>query len=182
MNLSCNPWPRGCLQVYTGDGKGKTTAAFGLAVRAAGRGLRVYIGQFMKKTIYGELYGAKMLDNLVEVEQYGSPECIPFRETPAEDDVLLAQKGLLRAQNALQSGEYPIVILDEINIATHFRLIEESKLYELVDSRPKSIELICTGRNAPPGLIERADLVTEMRAIKHPFEQAGLMARDGIER
>lgn len=182
MNLSCNPWPRGCVQVYTGDGKGKTTAAFGLAVRAAGRGLRVYIGQFMKKTLYGELFGSKMLNNLVDVEQYGSPECIPFREKPTREDIELAQMGLARAREILQGGEYPIVILDEINIATHFRLIEESALCALVDTRPKDIELICTGRHAPDSLLERADLVTEMRLIKHPYTDSGLMARDGIER
>jgi len=182
MYLSCKPWPRSCLQVYTGDGKGKTTAAFGLAVRAAGRGLKVYIGQFMKKTVYGELGGAKMLGDLVQVEQYGSTECIPFRESPAEEDLRLAKEGLARARQILQSKTFPIVILDEINIATHFKLIVEAELYELVDSRPDSVELICTGRYAPAGLIERADLVTEMRVIKHPFEDSGLMARDGIER
>jgi cob(I)alamin adenosyltransferase len=176
------PWPRACLQVYTGDGKGKTTAAFGLAVRAAGRGFKIFIGQFMKGSEYGELEGAAMLGGLVKVEQFGSPECIPRREEPHPEDVDLARAGLKRAKEVIMSREYPIVILDEVNVAVYFHLIDEADLLSLVDTKPPDMELICTGRYAPEALIERADLVTEMKAIKHPFDTLKLGARDGIER
>jgi cob(I)alamin adenosyltransferase len=176
------PWPRACLQVYTGDGKGKTTAAFGLAVRAAGRGLKVYIGQFMKGSEYGELEGAAMLGGLVTVEQFGSPKCIPRRDEPHSEDVELARAGLDRAREALANGDYQIVILDEINVAVYFHLIEEADLLELVDTKPPDVELICTGRYATQALLARADLVTEMKAIKHPYDTIKLNARDGIER
>ena len=181
-HLQCDTWPAACLQVYTGDGKGKSTAAFGLALRAAGRGLAVFIGQFMKNFEYGELYGFKALGDLVTVEQFGSPQCIPWRETPARADVDLAQRGLRRSREALLGGEYRIVILDEINVACHFKLISERELSELVEARPAEVELVCTGRKAPASLIERADLVTEMREVKHPFSSVNLQARDGIER
>jgi cob(I)alamin adenosyltransferase len=149
-------WPRGCLQVYTGDGKGKTTAAFGLALRAAGRGMRVFIGQFMKGSEYGELEGAAMLGGLVTVEQLGSAECIPLRETPAAEDVELARRGLERCRAALESGDYRIVVLDEACVAVHFKLITEDDLLALVDARPADVELIVTGRYAPQSLLDRA--------------------------
>ncbi|MCP4675516.1 MAG: cob(I)yrinic acid a,c-diamide adenosyltransferase [Deltaproteobacteria bacterium] len=180
--LNCTPWPRACLQVYTGTGKGKTTAALGLSVRAAGRGMKVFIGQFMKGSEYGELKGIPMLGDLVHVEQFGSPECIPLREEPAPRDTALARKGLERIREVIGSRDYQIVVLDEVNVAVHFKLIDEVDLLALVDARPPDVEIICTGRYAPETLIERADLVTEMRAVKHPYDTTGLLARDGIER
>lgn len=180
--LGLAPWPRGCLQVYTGDGKGKTTAAFGLALRAIGRGLRVYIGQFMKGVEYGELWAAEVLKDQLIIEQFGSPECIPYREKPAGIDLELAHKGLTRAREILISSEYDIVVMDEINVAAYYHLITEVELLELVDSRPFAVELICTGRYAPRSLIDRADIVTEMCVVKHPYETEELPARDGIER
>ncbi len=176
------PWPQGCLQVYTGNGKGKTTAAFGLAVRAAGRGLKVFIGQFMKGSEYGELEGARMLGGLVCVEQFGSPQCIPRRSEPNPEDIELARKGLARAREVMLGGEYSIVVLDEISVALYFELVDEAALLDLVDARPSGTELVCTGRYAPQSLISRADLVTEMQAVKHPYDTHGLLARDGIER
>ncbi len=180
--LDCSPWPRACLQVYTGNGKGKTTAAFGLALRAAGRGLCVYIGQFMKGQDYGEYLSSQLLGGRVNVERYGSLSCIGWKENPDPADVERATIGLNRSAEALTSSNYSIVILDEINVALHYKLVEEARVLELVDSRPEDVELICTGRYAPSALIERAHLVTEMREIKHPFNTIDLTARDGIER
>jgi cob(I)alamin adenosyltransferase len=170
------------VQVYTGNGKGKTTAAFGLALRAAGRGLRVYIGQFMKGSEYGELKGAAMLGGLVTVEQHGSAECIPLRDPPDDKDVALARAGLERCREALASGDYRIVVLDEACVAVRFKLIGEADLMALVDARPADVELVFTGRYAPQSLIERADLVTEMNDVKHYYDTEKLLARDGIER
>jgi cob(I)alamin adenosyltransferase len=180
--LDSAPWPRACVQVYTGDGKGKTTAAFGLALRAAGRGLRVYIGQFMKGQEYGEFFSAGMLGGLVDVEQFGSPNCIRLKDDPDPKDVALAAAGLERSREALMGGEYRIVILDEVIMAVYFKLITEADLLGLIDARPDDVELICTGRRAPQSLLDRADLVTEMREIKHPYNTEKLKARDGIER
>ena len=180
--LGREPWTKGCLQVYTGDGKGKTTAAFGLALRAIGRGLRVYVGQFMKGVEYGELWATELLKDELTIEQFGSPECIPYREKPAPEDLELARQGIARAREILASSTYDIVIMDEINVAVYYHLITEAELLELVDSRPDKVELVCTGRYAPSALIDRADIVTEMRLIKHPYETEELPARDGIER
>jgi cob(I)alamin adenosyltransferase len=180
--LGYEPWPRACLQVYTGNGKGKTTAAFGLALRAAGRGLSVFIGQFMKQSDYGELYGAGMLGENIVLEQFGAPECIPWRKDPDQRDIDLAQQGLKRSRKVLKSGDYQIVILDEIQVAVYFGLIDEADFLALVDDRPPEVELVCTGRYASKALIERADLVTEMVAVKHPYDTIKLLARDGIER
>ncbi len=180
--ISSEPWTRGCLQVYTGDGKGKTTAAFGLALRAAGRGLPVFIGQFMKGYEYGEIFAVRRFSDLVAVEQFGSKTCIPWKEAPGEVDVKLAAAGLGRCREILEQAKHKIVVLDEICVAVHFRLFGEADLLDLVDMRPSDVELVCTGRYAPEALIERADLVTEMKEIRHPFNTEKLCARDGIER
>jgi cob(I)alamin adenosyltransferase len=175
-------WSRGCLQVYTGDGKGKTTAAFGLALRAAGHGLKVYVGQFMKAFPYGELRGAAALGGLIEVEQFGSSGCIPWRAEPDAGDVARAAAGIERCVEVMLSGSRAIVVLDEVTTAVHFRLIALTTLLDVMDRRPPDVELVCTGRWAPQELIERADLVTEMREVKHPYASHRLAARDGIER
>jgi cob(I)alamin adenosyltransferase len=175
------PWPRAGVQIYTGDGKGKTTAALGLSLRAAGHGLRVYVGQFMKRYPYGELAAAARLGDRVVIEQFGSTECLPLRAEPAAADVELARAGLARCRAALRSGEFAVVILDEACVAVRFGLLAEGDLLALLEERPPGVELVLTGRFATPALVERADLVTEMREIKHPFA-AGWPARDGIER
>jgi cob(I)alamin adenosyltransferase len=175
-------WPRGCLQVYTGDGKGKTTAAFGLALRAAGRGLGVFVGQFMKGFPYGEIEGAAALGGLIEVELFGTSECIPWRAEPDAADVARAEAGLSRCVEVMRSGRQAIVVLDEVTTAVHFRLISLEALLDAVGGRPPGAELVCTGRWAPQELVERADLVTEMREVKHPYASHRLAARDGIER
>jgi cob(I)alamin adenosyltransferase len=170
---------RGLVQVYTGDGKGKTSAAFGLALRAIGRGLKGYIIQFIKGGFdYGELYVIDKLPNL-ELKAFGRRKFIT--EKPAgKEDIKLAEEALALAEKVVKSGEYDIVILDEINVALSLRLINLEKVLELIKNKPKHVELVLTGRNAPSEIIEVADLVTEMKEIKHPFNK-GYQARKGIE-
>ncbi len=171
-------WERGCVQVYTGDGKGKTTAALGLALRAAGAGLHVFIAQFIKGTRSSELDALQRYSDLIEIKQYGRGGFI--RDEPEVEDIEAAKKGLDEARAALESGEYDVVILDEANVAVHVRLFGVEDLLALLDVRPEQVELVVTGRKAPAELIERADLVTEMREVKHYYAQ-GLAARRGIE-
>lgn len=171
--------PPGLIQLYTGDGKGKTTAALGLALRAAGHGLRTYIGQFMKGQSYGELEAARRLSPELTIEQYGLPSFVHVNQATAED-VRLAQEGLERARAAMHSGCYHIVVLDEVCVALHFKLLTLEQVLAFLDEKPPQVELVLTGRRAPPGLIERADLVTEMREVKHPYAR-GVPARRGIE-
>ncbi len=168
----------GRVQVYTGDGKGKTTAALGLSVRAAGRGLPVYIGQFMKGQDYGELDGVKLLPS-VQLVQYGDPGWV-YKDSIKPEQVAQAMSGLEQARAVLEAGHHHIVILDEINMAIWFGLIPVEAVIGLIDARPRQTELILTGRRADPQILERADLVTEMREVKHYFA-AGVPARKGIE-
>jgi cob(I)alamin adenosyltransferase len=170
---------RGLLEVYTGDGRGKTTAAIGLAFRAAGHGYRVHIIQFMKgDTSYGE-YRSCRAHPLIEIEQFGRKEFVNPTE-PSTVDVELARRGLERSMEVLISGEADVVILDELNVAVGFGLLSVEDAMALVDAKPPHVELLITGRMAPPELIERADLVTEMREVKHPFAR-GVLAREGID-
>ncbi len=170
---------KGYVQVYTGDGKGKTTAALGLALRAAGHGLRTYIGQFMKGRPYGELEALRA-HPLITVEQYGDPNCWVRRDQITPEQVAMARRGLERAREAMLSGRYDIVVLDEVNVALWFGLLTLEEVMAFLDQRPEGVEVILTGRRAPQELIDRADLVTEMREIKHYYQQ-GVLARDGIE-
>jgi cob(I)alamin adenosyltransferase len=169
----------GLVQVYTGNGKGKTTAAFGLALRAIGRGLKVYVIQFIKGGFdYGELYVVDKLPNL-KLKAFGRGKFVT--EKPAgKEDIKLAEEALTLAEETVMSGEYDIVILDEINVALSLKLIKIEKVLELIKNKPKHVELILTGRYAPNEIIEAADLVTEMREVKHPFNK-GYQARKGIE-
>ena len=170
---------RGYVQVYTGDGKGKTTAALGLALRASGHGMRTYIGQFMKGQHYGELEALR--DHpLITIEQYGDVHCIR-REEVTPEHVSQAHRGLERAREAMLSGQYDLVVLDEVSVAIWFGLLTVEEVLAFLDQRPNHVEVILTGRRAPRELIERADLVTEMRAVKHYYQQ-GVVARKGIER
>ncbi|MGC9452055.1 MAG: cob(I)yrinic acid a,c-diamide adenosyltransferase [Oceanipulchritudo sp.] len=169
----------GYFQVYTGDGKGKTTAALGLALRASGRGLPVYLGQFMKGQDYGELHALPKLER-VTCEQYGDVGWV-YKGKVTEAQRALAQKGLRKGRAALVSGAYRIVILDEINMAVWFDLISLDQALALVGERPAAVELVFTGRRADPAIIDRADLVTEMREVKHYYTQ-GVPAREGIEK
>lgn len=172
-------WPRGCIQIYTGDGKGKTTAALGLALRAVGAGLSVYIGQFIKGRHYSELDGLAKLGEHVDVHQFGEGRFL-FRE-PTQADCDAARRGLEEVSRVFEEHRHQVVILDEANAAVRVGLIDIEDLLALVDFRPSDVELVITGRNAHPRLIERADLVTEMRAVKH-YYSTGLQARTGIEK
>jgi cob(I)alamin adenosyltransferase len=171
----------GYIQVYTGNGKGKTTAALGLAFRAAGRGFKTYFAQFLKGQPTGEIEAAKKLASLIRIEQFGREGFVTVKDGPEDEDVSKAQAGLVRARQAMLSGEYRIVVLDEINTAVHFKIVPEKDVLDLLDRRPDGVEVVLTGRYAPASFVDRADLVTEMKEIKHYFGR-GVKAREGIEK
>jgi cob(I)alamin adenosyltransferase len=172
---------KGYIQVYTGNGKGKTTAALGLALRAAGHGLRTYIGQFLKGQVYGELAAARKLKPLITIEQFGRKGFVHVTENPDEEDIRRARAGLRKCRRAMLSGLHSVVVLDEVNVALHFRLLEEKDVLGLLDQKPAEVELVLTGRYAPPSIVRRADLVTEMKDRKHYYAR-GVRARLGIEK
>jgi cob(I)alamin adenosyltransferase len=169
----------GLVQVYTGDGRGKTTAALGQAIRAAGQGIDVYIIQFMKGwPHYGELTALQHQPHIT-LRQFGRA-CFVDRQHPDPSDRRMAHEALTHARQVVQAGAHSLVILDEVNVALDWGLIELSDVLDLIASRPKHVELVLTGRGAPPRLIEAADLVTEMREVKHPYQQ-GIVGRRGID-
>jgi len=171
---------KGLIQVYSGNGKGKTTAALGLALRAVGHGLKVLIIQFMKGNInYGELESSKKLSPCLTIKQMGR-ETFVSKTNPDPIDIRLAQDGFALAKKMIADKEYDIVILDEINVAIDYGLIPLSDLLHLLDTKPGGVELILTGRNARPEILEKADLVTEMVELKHYYKD-GVSAREGIE-
>ncbi len=170
---------KGYVQVYTGDGKGKTTAALGLALRAAGAGLNVYFAQFVKGMKSSEIESVKKLSDRITIRQYGNVSFI--NGTPGKEDISAARKGLTEAREYMLSGRYQVIILDEANIATHYNLFSAEDLLELVRLKPDDVELVITGRYANQRIIEAADLVTEMKDIKHYYRN-GISARDGIEK
>jgi cob(I)alamin adenosyltransferase len=170
---------KGLVQVYTGDGKGKTTAAFGQALRAVGHGMRVCVIQFMKGRKYGEFLAAeKHLPNLT-VHLSGLDSFV-MRENPAPLDIELAEQGLALARKAVASGEYDMVILDEINVAADFKLIPVAAIVEIIKGKPARLDLVLTGRYAPPEIVALADTVSEIREVRHHY-QAGVKERAGIE-
>lgn len=170
---------KGYVHVYTGTGKGKTTAALGLILRAASSGLKVFMGQFIKGGCCSEHSGLQRFADLVTFEQFGLGRFINGNCTP--EDIGEARRGLAKVKTVLASGEHDLVVLDEANVAVHYNLFSLQELLDLVDAKPVATELVITGRHAAPELIEKADLVTEMMAIKHYF-QSGVKARVGIEK
>lgn len=172
---------RGMIQVYTGNGKGKTTAALGLALRAAGHGLRTYIGQFLKGQPTGEIPASKKLAPLIRIEQFGRRGFLRVTDKPGDEDVNRARRGLRASLEAMLSGEFRIVVLDEINTAVHFKILEEQEVLDFLAKKPADIEVVLTGRYATPAILEKADLVTEMKDLKHYFDR-GVKAREGIEK
>ncbi len=170
---------KGYVQVYTGDGKGKTTAALGLALRAVGAGLKVYIAQFVKGMHYSELISLDMLSEHITLKQYGR-NCF-INKDPQKEDIQAAQEGLREVREVMNSGEYQVIILDEANIATLYDLFSVEDLLDIIKKKPEDVELVITGRRADPRIIEAADLVTEMKEVKH-YYQNGISARDGIEK
>jgi cob(I)alamin adenosyltransferase len=167
----------GKIHIYTGNGKGKTTAALGLALRAVGAGFKVYIVQFLKAQDYSELNSLKKLP-AVTVKRFGQKSFI--YQVGGINDKVEAKKAMVFSRHILKSGKFDLVILDEIFLASFFKLIKVSEIIKLIKARSKSVELVLTGRKAPVEIIKFADYVTEMKEIKHPY-QSGLMARKGIE-
>lgn len=168
---------KGYIHVYTGNGKGKTTAAFGLALRAACAGKKVYIGQFVKGMKYSEVKVQEYIPT-IEIEQLGR-DCFIYRE-PEKEDVEAARKGLEKCKKILKEGKYDVVILDEINIALYFKLFDLGEVLDMLKNKAQHVEVILTGRYAPKEIIDIADLVTEMKEIKHYYND-GVIARKGIE-
>lgn len=165
------------IHIYTGNGKGKTTAALGLALRASGCGMKVFIGQFLKGKNYGELVCLRKNKN-IKVEQFGT-KCF-VKTKPAAKDIALAKKGLKKIEGIIASKKFSVVILDEIIIAIYLKLIDVDDVLKIIKTAPKSIELILTGRYASNKLIRTSDYVTEMKEIRHPFKNK-VKARKGIE-
>jgi cob(I)alamin adenosyltransferase len=171
---------KGYVQLYTGNGKGKTTASLGLTLRAAGAGLKSVIIQFMKGQHYSELDAVSLMDGFLTIEQFGSGKfCRPENKNYTEH-LELAEKGYKRAKEVLESGTFKIVVLDEIVTTLSFKLLTVQDIIDLIRIKPADTELIITGRGAPEELIEKCDLVTEMKEIKHYYTR-GVMARKGIE-
>jgi len=172
----------GLLQVYTGDGKGKTTAAFGLAFRAYGRGFKVAVVQFMKTWVTGEVQLAETLENFHIKRIDTSPKFTwEMNEAELEELRLEIRKGFDYVRNLLKENKYDLLVLDEINHIIIKEFVSKEEILEFIDSKPDTLEIVMTGRNAPDWLMEKADLVTEMKCIKHPFEK-GIPARVGIEK
>jgi len=169
---------KGYVQVYTGNGKGKTTASLGLSIRAAGAGLNVFIVQFMKQGDYSEIKALSKFEN-IRVEQYGAGKFV--KGSPSDDERQKCAKGYDRLCALLSSGKYDLIIAEEANVAFSCGLFTEKELLHLLDIRPDHVELVITGRGAPESLIERADLVTEMKEVRHYYKQ-GVSARVGIEK
>lgn len=167
----------GMVHIYTGDGKGKTTAALGLALRAAGSGKKVFFAQFVKGMHYSELESLKKHEKIV-LQQFGR-DCF-IEKAPVMEDIIAAQKGLEEVKLIMESGSYDMIILDEIFIALYYKLIKIEEVKEIIRSKTENMELILTGRNAPEEFYEIADLITEMKKVKHYFDK-GIEARPGIE-
>ncbi len=169
---------KGYVQVYTGKGKGKTTASLGLALRAAGAGLNVYIAQFMKKGHYSELTALERFSDRIRIAQFGTGKFI--RGKPSPEDIAAGRQCLQSCREALLSGKYDVVIMEEAAMAENFGVIQTADILEVIAARPDTVELVITGRNISDEVVRAADLVTEMKEIKH-YYQNGVAARVGIE-
>lgn len=170
---------QGMVQVYTGPGKGKTSAALGLGLRAAGHGFEVYMIQFMKGQInYGELNAVKHIPNFT-IRQFGRPDFVD-KSDPDPEDIKQAKEALDHAREMIEIGSVDFLILDEVNVAMDFGLVTEQEVLALIELRPAHMELVLTGRYAPASIIKLADLVSEVKEVKHPY-QKGVAARKGVE-
>lgn len=172
---------KGLVLVYTGDGKGKTTAALGLALRQVGWGRRVLVIQFMKGkgNVYGERIAAEKHLPLLEIEQHGRDEFVDLKD-PASVDKELARGALRRAEEAFSSGRYGLVVLDEVNVAAACGLVEVSEVLDLLKKRSSGLDVVLTGRYCPQEIVDAADMVSEVKELKHHFKK-GVRARKGIE-
>jgi cob(I)alamin adenosyltransferase len=178
--MTMNRLSKGYVQIYTGNGKGKTTAALGQALRAAGSGLKSFIVQFMKNCPYGEIHSLRFLSDWITIEQYGNDRFVLDKKLPADNDIKVAQNALQQSQKVMASGKYDILILDEICIALYYNLVNLEQIIHLLLDKPKHIEIILTGRYCQKELLEKDNLVTEMKEIKH-YYQKGILPRNGIE-
>lgn len=169
---------KGYIQIYTGDGKGKTTASFGLAIRAAGAGFKVYIAQFLKSGRYSEIKSLERFPEIT-VEQFGTGNFVKGK--PSEEDMISARKGYATLCENLKNGQWDVVIAEEANVALMCGIFTEEQILKLMKAKPDHVELLLTGRGASEKMIEAADLVTEMKAVKHYYQQ-GVVARKGIEK
>lgn len=169
---------KGLIHIYTGNGKGKTTAAIGVGIRAIGDGLKVHMIQFMKGRRYSEIDALENIPNFTVV-QHGRDEFVS-KKNPDKIDIDLAKKGFEHAKKIVKSGEYDVVILDEINVAVDFDLIPLEDILHLIEEKPEKVELILTGRYAHPDVVKLADLVSEILEIKHPYQE-GVQSRKGID-
>ena len=172
------PLEKGYIHIYTGNGKGKTTAAIGLGIRAVGNGLTVYMIQFMKGRRYSEIDALEHIENFT-VKQFGRDEFVS-KDHPEQIDIDYAKKGLAHAKQIIVQGKYDVVILDEINVAVDYHLIAVEDVLQLFSEKPEHVELILTGRYASPELVKEADLVSELLEIKHPY-YTGVESRKGID-
>ena len=171
---------QGFIQIYTGNGKGKSTAAIGQAVRAAGFGLKTYIAQFMKEYPYNELNSLKYLSEWITIEQFCGDDFVYIKQLPGKDEIDKAHRGLAKAKSKMLSGKFDLIILDEICVSIYFGLFSDEEILTFMKQKPDKVELILTGRYCPDNLLEKADLVTEMKEIKH-YYQVGIKSRRGIE-
>ena len=170
---------KGYVHIYTGNGKGKTTASLGLSVRAAGAGMKVFIGQFMKMGDYSEIKALERFADLITIKQYGIKGFVKGKPSP--EDIEASKKGLEKIKEIIASGIYDLVIIEEGNVAVMCGLFDAQELIDIIDAKPDHVELVITGRGADPRVIEKADLVTEMKEIKHYYHK-GVKARVGIEK
>ncbi|MDZ7766371.1 MAG: cob(I)yrinic acid a,c-diamide adenosyltransferase [Melioribacteraceae bacterium] len=180
MTIQRTHLDKGYIQIYTGNGKGKTTAAIGQAIRAAGNGYRSLIIQFMKEYPYSELTALKQFKEFIEIEQYCGDDFVYKNELPSKEEKDKAVKAIKRAEEEFTKDYYDIIILDEIVVSIYFKLIEVEAVIELIKKKPTNKELILTGRYCPKELIDLADLVTEMKEVKH-YYQKGITSRKGFE-
>lgn len=171
---------KGFIQVYTGNGKGKTTAAIGQAVRAAGFGLRTYFVMFMKEFPYNEVKSLERLKDFITIVQVGNDDFVYKKVLPQKEEKLKIKNALDTAKRKMLGGEYELIVLDEIFVSIYFGLLTKEEVISFINEKPEQVELILTGRYCPQAIIDKADLVTEMKEVKHYYEK-GVMARRGIE-
>ncbi len=179
-NILMSKLDKGFIQIYTGNGKGKTTAAIGQAVRAAGFGLKSYIVQFMKEFPYNEQNSLKHLSEWITIEQFAGDDFVYKKRPPDKKEIDKARRGLASAKAKMLSGKYDLIILDEVCVSIYFGLFSDEEILTFMKQKPENVELILTGRYCPDNLMDKADLVTEMKEIKH-YYQDGITARKGIE-
>ncbi len=169
---------KGYIHIYTGHGKGKTTAALGLGLRATGAGFNVHMIQFMKGRRYSEIDALENLPNFT-ISQHGRDEFVS-KEKPEQIDIDLALEGFTHAKEMINNNNHDMIILDELNVAVDYNLISLENVLKLIEEKPEKLELVLTGRDVHPELVKIADVVTEMLEIKHPYQQ-GIPARKGID-